>query len=173
MHKCLLDGFSTDLIWKHPRRCSKNPDNLLYALIIEKSKRLYCWNFLSALFEWRYRKLIRRYFQWHSFVATKCILFILRIRHALITFVLRTLRTQVIRLNSVKLGPQKTDSGVLLLLYIVQPFCCCFFCQNRIRSQLKCNAMAKDTKQWKPPPLWSTTLLITRPSVDSTVVSQV
>ena len=33
MHKCLLDGFSTALIYKHPRRCSENPDNLRYALI--------------------------------------------------------------------------------------------------------------------------------------------
>ena len=33
MHKCLLDGFSTEKILKHPCRCSEDPDYLRYAPI--------------------------------------------------------------------------------------------------------------------------------------------
>ena len=39
--------------------------------IISKFKLIYRWNFLSALLEWRSRKLIRRYFQRHAFAASK------------------------------------------------------------------------------------------------------
>ena len=120
--------------------------------LISKFKLIYRWNFLLALLEWRSCKLIRRYFQWHTFVAIKWYLFILRnwchqnmhkciylmvlvqnkyknilvsVLRTQITFVTHsspscyvTLRNQVIRLNSGYKGPQKTDSGVFIIIFI-------------------------------------------------------